>query len=94
MILIRSFHRTKHSPCAALVPTAHPVVPVFVQVVAGIVAPVAAEAAVMTVRDVLVLVAEDAMVPAQVDVLLLAVALVGVTDVQVTVQRLAAWTVQ
>ena len=78
----------------ALVLIAHPVVPVFVQVVAGIVAPVAAEAAVMTVRDVLVLVAEDAMVPAQVDVLLLAVALVGVTDVRVTVLRLAAWTVQ
>ena len=34
------------------------------------------------------------MVPAQVDVLLLAVALVGVTDVRVTVLRLAAWTVQ
>ena len=32
------------------------------------------------------------MVPAQVDVLLLAVALVGVTDVRVTVLRLAAWT--
>ena len=32
------------------------------------------------------------MVPAQVDVLLLAVALVGVTDVRVTVQLLAAWT--
>ena len=92
MILTRSFHRTRHSPCAALVLIAHPVVPVFVQVVAGIVAPVAAEAAVMTVRDVLVLVAEDAMVPAQVDVLLLAVALVGVTDVRVTVQLLAAWT--
>ena len=68
MILIRSFHRTKHSRYVALVLIAHPVVPVFVQVVAGIVAPVAAEAAVMTVRDVLVLVAEDAMVPAQVDV--------------------------
>lgn len=73
-------------------PTALPAVLVFVQVVAGIVAPAAAEAAVMTVRDVLVLVAEDAMVPAQVDVLLLAVALVGVTDVRVTVQLLAAWT--
>lgn len=32
------------------------------------------------------------MVPAQVDVLLLAAALVGVTDVQVTVLRLAVWT--
>lgn len=65
-----------------------------VVLVAGIVAPVAAEAAVMTVRDVLVLVAEDVMVPAQVGVIVLAVALVGVTDVRVTVLRLAAWTVQ
>ena len=86
----------------ALVLIAHPVVPVFVQVVAGIVAPVAAEAAVMTVRDVLVLVAEDvilaavdvkdAVTDAQMDVLLLVQVDAGMIAARVTVQLLAAWT--
>lgn len=92
MILIRSFHRTKHSLCVALALIAHPVVPVFVQVVAGIAALGVVEAVAMTVQDVLVLVAEDVMVPAQVGVIVLAVALVGVMAARVTVQLLAAWT--
>lgn len=76
-------------------PTALPAVLVFAQVVAGIVAQVAVvPAAIVVAEDVTILVAEDVMVPAQVDVLLLAVPLVGVTDVRVTVLRLAAWTVQ
>ena len=85
MILIRSFHRTKHSLCVALVLIAHPVVPVFVQVVAGIVAPVAAVlAAIVVVEDVIILVAEDVMVHV--------VPLVGVTVVPATALLLAEWT--
>ena len=92
MILIRSFHRTKHSPCVALVLIAHPVVPVFAQVVAGIVAQVAVvPAAIVVVVVAMAHVVADVMVPAQVDVLLLVVPLVGVTDVRVTVLRLAGW---
>ena len=69
------------------------VVPVFVQMVAGIVAPVAVvPAAIVVVVVAMAHVVADVMVPAQVDVLLLAVPLVGVTDVQVTALLLAEWT--
>ena len=85
MILTRSFHRTRHSPCAALVPTALPAVLVFAQVVAGIVAQVAVvPAAIVVAEDVIILVAEDVMVHV--------VPLVGVTDVPATALLLAEWT--
>ena len=79
----------------ALALTAPPAVLVFAQVAAGIVAQVAVvPAAIVVAEDVIILVAEDAMVPAQVDVLLLVVPLVGVTDVPATALLLAEWTVQ
>ena len=69
------------------------VVPVFVQMVAGIVAPVAVvPAAIVVVVVAMAHVVADVMVPAQVDVLLLAVPLVGVTDVPATALLLAEWT--
>ena len=92
MILIRSFHRTKHSPCVALVLIAHPVVPVFVQVVAGIAALGVVEAVAMTVQAARGLAPVAAVVPVPAVVMAHAVALVGETDVRATVLLLAAWT--
>lgn len=95
MILTRSFHRTRHSPCAALVPTALPAVPVFVQVVAGIVAQVAVVPAAIVVAEDVILAAvdvKDAVPDAQLDVLLLVQVDAGMMAARVTVQLLAAWT--
>lgn len=93
MPLTLNLQRMRTTLCVALALIAHPVVPVFVQVVAGIVAQVAVvPAAIVVVVVAMAHVVADVMVPAQVDVLLLAVPLVGVTDVRVIVLRLAEWT--
>ena len=69
----------------ALVLIAHPVVPVFVQVVAGIVAQVAVvPAAIVVAEDVIILVVADVMAHV--------VALVGKMVVQATALLLAEWT--
>ena len=63
-----------------------------VALAAGTVVPGVVEAAVIVVVVVVMThVVADVMVPAQVDVLILAVPLVGVTDVRVIVLRLAVW---
>ena len=95
MILIRSFHRTKHSLCVAPAPTALPAVLVFAQVVAGIVAQVAVVLAAIVVAEDVILAAvdvKDAVPAAQLDVLLLVQVDAGVMAARVTVQLLAAWT--
>lgn len=92
MPLTLNLQRMRTTLCVALVLIAHPVVPVFVQVVAGIVAQVAVvPAAIVVVVVAMAHVVADVMVPAQVDVLILAVPLVGVTDVRVIVLRLVVW---
>ena len=62
-----------------------------VVLVAGIAALGVVEAVAMTVQAARGLAPVAAVVPVPVDVIVLAVALVGVTDVRVTVQLLAAW---
>lgn len=89
---MRSFHRTKHSPCVALVLIVLAVVLGCVVLVAGIAALGVVEAVAMTVQAARGLAPVAAVVPVPAVVMVLAVALVGVTDVRVTVQLLAAWT--
>ena len=92
MILIRSFHRTKHSPCVALVLIVLAVVLGCVVLVAGIAALGVVEAVAMTVQAARGLAPVAAVVPVPAVVMVPAVALVGVTDVPATALLLAEWT--
>ena len=89
---MRSFHRTKHSPCVVLELIVLAVVLGCVVLVAGIAALGVVEAVAMTVQAARGLAPVAAVVPVPAVVMVPAVALVGVMAARVTVQLLAAWT--